>query len=89
MKAMCNVKAEEEEVSPSQVEDVHREAIPLQVEAQKPQHYGISNQPNQGNDEGKEGHGTEHDATKWNSSVVSFIHCCDVSPPVWDVWIHS
>ena len=89
MKAMYDLKAEEKEVSSSQVEDVYREAIPLHVEAQKPQHYGISNQPNQGNDEGKEGHGTEYDGTKWNFSVGPSILCCDVSPPVCDVCIHS
>ena len=45
------MRAEEEEVCLSQTEDVDREEIPAYV-SQKPQHYDISCQSNDGNDEG-------------------------------------
>lgn len=48
------LKAEEEEVCSSKVEDVDREGILVHMEAQKPQHCGISCHPNQGDDDGKE-----------------------------------
>ena len=63
MKEIYKLKAQEEKVSHSQVEDVDREGIPVHVGAQNPQHYGISCHPNQGKDEGKINCDLEHDFT--------------------------
>lgn len=78
------LKAEEEKVSHSQVENVDREGIPMHVEAQKPQHHGISCHPNQGKDEEKKTHSLVHNDTIQKVSVDASIWCCDGSLPGWD-----
>ena len=60
---MYNLNTQEEKVSHSQVEDIHREGIPVHLEAQNPQYNGISCYPNQGKDEGKITCGLDHDFT--------------------------
>lgn len=88
MNGMCNVKAEEEKVCTSQVEDVDREGIPAHVEAQKPQHCDISCQPNQANDDDKKIQGKFCGITGCGY-VVTSIYCCDISPPGWASWTHA
>ena len=62
-KAIYKQKTQEEKVSHSQVEDVHREGIPAYVEAQNPKHDAISCHPNQGKDDGKIKYGLDRDYT--------------------------
>ena len=70
---------QEEKVSPSQVEDVHREGIPSYLKAQEPQHYGILHHPSRGNDEGKQTHDLDLDGTTISIGVVTSIQCYDAN----------